>query len=141
VVVRETSNVSLIVDFFHKNARDGHLPPAFARVIPVLYEHQQVVIYGAFAGNELVSATVFARNFSNYVNLYSVTSRRGRDLSANYLVINTFIKNHRAPGMYLDFEGSSIPGVEKYFAGFGGTRLAYPHVRLLNLPFIHQRIW
>ena len=96
----------------------------------------KVKIYGIRnEKNELISVSVFS--FSNnriYLPLIA-SSEEGKKKFASFQIFSTFIKDHAENDFMLDFEGSSIPGVARFFEGWGAKPESYYYYKQNNLPF------
>lgn len=65
-------------------------------------------------------AAVFLLNHQRrLINLAPVTSEKGRSLGATHFLLAKAIEIHSESHQIFDFEGSSIPGVYKFYKGFG----------------------
>lgn len=50
-----------------------------------------------------------------------------------FLLIDEFIKQYASRNMILDFEGSNIEGVARFYAGFGAKPFNYPALKINKL--------
>ena len=57
-----------------------------------------------------------------------------------FRIIDTFIKDHADSGRILDFEGSNIPSVARFFGGFGAQAEIYQSVSFNRLPSTLTRL-
>lgn len=139
VIVDADVDVTKAMSFLGLHGKH-YLKGSFAGVVELLSQRGMIEIMVATDEAEILSVAVFVRNFNSHVYLYSATSPRGRMLRANYKVIDCFIKGKCGGGGLLDFEGSSIPGIARFFAGFGGEEYHYPHLSFVNLPCMRNLI-
>ena len=51
-----------------------------------------------------------------------------------FRILDAFIRDHAASGLALDFEGSNIPSVARFFGGFGAKADIYQGVSFSRLP-------
>lgn len=94
------------------------------------------VIYGAYtASNELCAAAFFAFSHEYVYMLVAASDNAGKENSAMFLLVDTFLQEHAGRPLTLDFEGSNIPGIARFFAGFGAMPVYYYKVRMNRLPF------
>jgi hypothetical protein len=94
------------------------------------------VIYGAYTeSNELCAAAFFAFSHQYVYMLVAASDGKGKENSAMFLLIDTFLRENSGKVMTLDFEGSNIPGIARFFAGFGAMPVYYYKVRINRLPF------
>jgi hypothetical protein len=66
--------------------------------------------------------------------IFSGMSSEGRDKKAMFHMVDTYIRDHAGTGGILDFEGSDIPGIARFYKGFGAVRESYPFLRINHLP-------
>lgn len=84
------------------------------------------VIYAAYSkANNLCAAAfiVFSQNRAYYLNAYSTDE--GRENRAMYSIVKELIKEFSETGMTIDFEGSIIEGVARFYRGFGAKAEHY----------------
>ncbi len=80
------------------------------------------------SNNEII-ASVFLLMWKNRIYyLMPCSSETGRNYKSMFLIIDYLIKKHSESNTVLDFEGSSIEGVAKFYKGFGAKRVMYPLV-------------
>lgn len=92
-------------------------------------------IYGVYSpDNELCAAVYFCRWKDRVIYLNAVSSERGKSLGGMYFLINEFIKQHAGKNLSLDFEGLILPGVARFFAGFGATPETFFQLHFNRLP-------
>lgn len=60
---------------------------------------------------------------------------QGRDQGASHALIDGFIREHAGRDLILDFEGSDLPGLARFYSGFGAQEEPYAAIRLNRLPF------
>lgn len=88
--------------------------------------------------NQLVASVFFVRSNSKIIYLAASSSEEGTDKKAMFLLINHFIETHSNKNMVLDFEGSNIPGVARFYEGFGAHPVSYFSIRRNTLPWYIQ---
>jgi hypothetical protein len=94
-------------------------------------------IYGVYdKHNELCAAAFFLKEENRYIYLNSVSSPEGKQQRAMYAIVDSFIGNHAQQPYLLDFEGSNIEGIARFFEGFGAQPETYQHVKYNNLPWL-----
>ncbi len=92
-------------------------------------------IIGVSAGNKLVAASFIAVSMSRVYYLVSASNEQGKKTRAMFALIDHVIGKYADTGLVLDFEGSTIKGVARFFAGFGSERKEYYNIRINKLPF------
>jgi len=108
---------------------------ALQKVISYALYTQLGEIYGAFdSGNNLIAAVFFVGSNQKVIYLAASSNTRGTEQSAMFLLIDTFIQNNIGKNLMLDFEGSNIPGVARFYSGFGALPQRYYSVHQNKLP-------
>ena len=112
---------------------------SFQKVISHALYHQFGEIYGAWdSGNNLVAAVFFLHSNQKSIYLAATSNEVGIKQSAMFLLIDTFIQNHSGQKRVLDFEGSNIAGIARFYAGFGAQPQTYYSVHQNRLPKLVQ---
>ena len=92
-------------------------------------------IYGVYSDdNELCAAVYFCRWKNRIIYMNAASNEKGKALRAMYFLVDKFIQSHAAKDIILDFEGSMIPGVERFYQGFGAIPETYFKLKFNRLP-------
>ncbi len=92
-------------------------------------------IYGVYsAENELCAAVYFCRWKNRVIYLNAATNEKGKMLGAMYFLVDNFVQANAERDLRLDFEGSMIPGVARFYSGFGATPETYFQLKFNHLP-------
>lgn len=92
-------------------------------------------IYGAFtSGNELCAAAYFCRYENRVTYMNAVSDEKGKELGAMSFLIDSFIQQNAGKNLLLDFEGSMIPGLARFYKGFGAYPETYFQLQYNRLP-------
>ena len=92
-------------------------------------------IYGVYnAENEICAAVFFCRWQNRVIYMNAATSNSGKKLGAMYFLMDKFIKENAEQNLILDFEGSMIPGVARFYSGFGAIAETYFQIKFNRLP-------
>lgn len=83
---------------------------------------------------EVLSSVVLMKDNKRYYNIINVTTHKGRQQEANYLLYDSLLKELCNQPMIFDFEGSDLPGVEKFYHKFGAVNQPYFHWHYNLLP-------
>ena len=67
--------------------------------------------------------------------LIPVSDKTGKALSAMFGIVDYIIRKFCGTEYILDFEGSNIEGIARFYKGFGAKPVNYPRVRINRLPF------
>lgn len=81
-------------------------------------------------GEVLAAACFLEWNFQ-ILYLGGFNTANGKKLSAMFLIMDHILKKYAASGFLLDFEGSNIEGVARFFKGFGGKSSYYYQLKTI----------
>lgn len=94
-------------------------------------------IHSAFDSQNNLCASVFWLRHKNriyYLSAYSTAE--GKQKSAMYALVNEMINQNAETGYVIDFEGSQIDGIARFYKGFGAVNENYFSIESNNLPWI-----
>lgn len=91
-------------------------------------------IYAIRTGSEITAAAFFAFSRTRAIYLLSASSEKGKEQRGMFRIVDTFIKDQAGSGLILDFEGSNIPSVARFFSGFGAQPEIYQGVSFSRIP-------
>ena len=78
--------------------------------------------------NNLLACVLILSFNKRHIYLLPVSSIEGKEKRAMFLLIDNFIKNNAETNYLLDFEGSNIEGVQRFYKGFGAFQQNYIHI-------------
>jgi hypothetical protein len=106
------------------------------KLISTAIKHKTGYLYGAFnSRNMLCAAGFFVYSNQKACFVLSVSSDEGKAQSAMFLLVDEFIKDFSGQNMILDFEGSNIEGIARFYKGFGATAFNFPTIKSNKLPY------
>lgn len=115
----------------HRKQSDGHYK-RLVKMFSGLKEAGRIKACGVKKGKDLHAGAVFAYCDRRVHYLLSVSSREGREKGGMFLVIDRLIQENAGRDMHLDFEGSNIPSIARFFKGFGAKPHIYQRVSINN---------
>lgn len=83
----------------------------------------------------LCAAAFFVTCHNRIYFLMGASNVQGKDNGAMFLIFDVLIQEYTGKGLVLDFEGSMIPGVARFFKGFGAIENNYIKIKRNTLPF------
>lgn len=86
--------------------------------------------------NNLCAGAFFMRIGDRYVFLKSGVSEAGKTVGAMHLLFDTFIRKYAEKNVTLDFGGSSVESVARFYKNFGAKDCVYLQVKKNNLPLL-----
>ena len=103
-----------------------------------LIQRKAGLILGVFYKDKLC-ASVFLVNYGGRIYyLIPVSDKTGKEQRAMFVIIDHIIQKYAGSDFILDFEGSNLSGVARFYAGFGAKPVNYPRVRINRLPFLFK---
>ncbi|MBN2634782.1 MAG: hypothetical protein JXR61_00830 [Prolixibacteraceae bacterium] len=94
-------------------------------------------IYGVYDDqNYLRAAAYFCRWKDRVIYLNAVSDEKGKTLRAMFFLLDKFIKHNAGKNIILDFEGSMVPGVARFYEGFGALPETYFQLKFNRLPLL-----
>jgi len=135
--VRFDTSISEIVHF-KKTLAEARLPDEhYLRIrdlFTTLGKHEKILVISTHLEGKLCAAALFGFSGNRAVYLYSASTEEGKEARAMFLIIDQFIRENDNRNLILDFEGSNIPSIARFFAGFGAKPSVYQQIRFDNMP-------
>lgn len=92
-------------------------------------------IYGVTDIKSKISAVAFfAGSHNKIINLANISSPEGYSQKAMFFLFDRYFNAIAGQKITFDFEGSSIPGIARFYKGFGAKPLNFPVLHLNRLP-------
>lgn len=92
-------------------------------------------IYGVYsAKNELCAAVYFCRWKNRVIYMNAASNSQGKELRGMYFLVDNFIQSNSGKNLILDFEGSMVAGVARFYSGFGAAPETYFQLKFNRLP-------
>ena len=85
--------------------------------------------------NEMIAADFLIYSKSRIINLLPASNEKGRTTHAMSLLLDSVIQSHENKPLLLDFEGSMIEGVARFYKSFGTEEQNYFHLKRNDLPW------
>lgn len=92
-------------------------------LVDACLERGMALLVGAFADEKLVAAMFAVRTRERVILLAPVSDDEGKRLSAMFGIMDKVIGDNC--DLIVDCEGSMLPGVARFYRGFGGTEQNY----------------
>jgi lipid II:glycine glycyltransferase (peptidoglycan interpeptide bridge formation enzyme) len=121
-----------VVDLYLKNKSDDkkritlHDYDRVRNIIATLQQRNILTTLGVFGEkHDCLSAGIFALHKHRLIYLMGTTNSKGKELRAMYLLFDHIIQRHSEQHLLLDFEGSDVEGVARFFKGFDSKKQPY----------------
>lgn len=96
-----------------------------SKLIDVLLERGNGSIYGVFEEEEPIAACLVLHHKNRLITIISASNDFGKKYAAIHFLLNRIIENNANSDIVLDFEGSMIPGVARFYKSFGAKEIVY----------------
>ena len=132
-----------VKDFMLQNANyqyRSHLSEIF-ELIKIACDYFTMEIWCARdSTGALISSACFYRTPGRLVYVFPVNSKKSKITSANFLLIDSVISKFSGNEMLLDFEGSEIEGIARFYKGFGAVNRPYYVLKKFRPAFLVGKI-
>jgi hypothetical protein len=96
-----------------------------------------IYITGVYSNdNELIAGVCLLQTFTRITYLLPVSNAIGKSSSAMFLLIDKLIQKESGKLLSLDFEGSRIEGIARFYSGFGATNHPYYILKRMRPSFL-----
>ncbi len=101
-----------------------------------LNKQNKLLVKGVFEPNgKLVASAAFIVHKGRLIFILGNASHVGREMGAMHFLFDHIILQFADHAMLLDFEGSEIPGIARFFKSFGSSKTHYYKFKLNRLPW------
>ncbi len=84
---------------------------------------------------EILSSVCFIYSHRRVYYLFAASCKKAKEQRTMFLLLDEFIKQHSEKNLILDFEGSMLPGLARFYAGFGALPTHFYTLTYNKLPF------
>ena len=100
-----------------------------------LHRGKGVILSAHNPAKELCAAIFFMLNGSDMINLLNVTTEVGKKTGAMPYLLDATVMREAEKRKFIDFEGSSVEGIARFYKGFGAVNVPYFQVHKNNFPW------
>ncbi len=104
------------------------------RLVSSVIQRGYGFIVGAKAGSKTDASAFFIQYRKRIYYLIPVSGEEAKNSRSMFGIVDHIIDKFAGKGQTLDFEGSVIPGVARFFEGFGATPVIYYNLKINRLP-------
>lgn len=99
---------------------------AFIKLSQQLHNQGKAIVRKvSMPSGELLSIGLFLKDTNRIYNVASTTLPNGRTMEANHFLFDQLIHEFAGTALILDFEGSDLPGVARFYQKFGAINQPY----------------
>lgn len=122
-------SVSELADFyFSHNAHNCLNKENLLEVFQLIDRHQMFCAYGVKSGSQLCAVAGFISCRGRLIYLFPASNGEGKRVCAMFFLIDFLLNNHSSHIHTLDFEGSMIPSVARFYLSFGAKKNTYQEI-------------
>lgn len=99
----------------------------FNGLMDSLLLHGKANIYTANLNGDILAAMVLVPQGQRMISIINASSDAGKAVGASHFVHAKLIEKYAATGHIIDFEGSSIPSIARFYQGFGAQPEVFYH--------------
>jgi len=132
IEIRTDLSINDFVEFYYSTEKNytSFSKILICRIIKKAFEKEKITLYGAYnVKKELISVLALLHSSQRLIYLLPVSNEEGKDTSAMFKVIDEIIRNHATDKSTLDFEGSKIHGIARFYQGFGAELKPYTEIK------------
>ncbi len=125
--IEKKGNSSVFLELFGR--QDKHFSirkDAFQKMQKLLtMDNDQVHIWNVYREDECVGGLLWLKDGQRITYLVPVIMEEAKKEHLNTFLVNELIREHQKKDLLLDFEGSMIPGVARFYESFGAKPEIY----------------
>lgn len=130
LICAKTDNVERALhDFFIADTKNYYSP--YEKEIRALVACCDSETFEVKNDSETFAVAVFLKTKKRLYYLFPASTESGKLLSAMFLLLDSVIHAYAGTELTLDFEGSEIEGVRRFYEGFGAQQETYYYFRKL----------
>ena len=100
-----------------------------------LHRGKGVIMVAYDSQKNICAAIFFMFNGNAIVNLLNVSTEFGKENGAMHFLLDATIQREANKHKYIDFEGSSIEGIARFYKSFGAVNVPYYQLKKNQLPW------
>ncbi|UTW61067.1 GNAT family N-acetyltransferase [bacterium SCSIO 12741] len=103
------------------------------RLVHELAKRNRLGLIGCWDDKKLVAGAVIAKAPARHTLLFTAADEAARKSGAMHFLLGHYILQEAGSDLLFDFEGSTNPGVARFYLSFGGQTETYYHTRRRRL--------
>lgn len=112
----------------------------FLQLTRRVLDKQYGQIYAVLLEGRLLAASLVLYHHNRLINVINTSNDDGKKKGASHFLFDGVIKKHANTATLLDFEGSSIPAIARFYQGFGPYQETFYLYQTNILKTISQRL-
>lgn len=135
IIDLESKDVNEFIDFFKSNIQNPiseYHYNTLSKLVEFAVNNNKGFIALVKLDNEIVAASFILKSNNRLIYRTGTSNPKGKELKAMFLLVNELIQQYADSNYKLDFEGSEIEGVARFYKGFGATNVPYYYYKKYN---------
>jgi len=132
-IIKEMHDVGLFIALYKKNVgyksnlKSKHYKIMLSLIRTCVMKKIGHIIALYDTLNNLVACAFFVSYFQRDILLFNFSNKTMK-VNVMAILIDNYISLHSSKNKFLDFEGSSIPSIKRFYKGFGSLEKNYMHI-------------
>ncbi len=132
----KSDNVNLFIDFI-KSTLENPLPEnditILNHIIKESLDSDNGFLVTATQNNKVTAACFILKSDNRLIYRVARSNKEGKESKAMFLIVDELIKKYSNSNYSLDFEGSEIKGIARFYQSFGAEEEPYFYLKKYNL--------
>jgi len=103
------------------------------QIISYSLKNNKGFIVSATINNELIASCFILKSDKRLIYRVARSNEQGKENKAMFLIVDQLIKKYSNTDYILDFEGSEIKGIARFYESFGATNQQYYYLKKYNI--------
>jgi hypothetical protein len=119
---------SVFLEFYHATEKNYPVEAELKvnKLIEESFRNGKATLYGAVNSNcELISALCLLHSPQRLIYLLPVSNKEGKERLAMFKIVDEIIQKYANTNFLIDFDGSSINNISRFYLGFGAEMKSY----------------
>ncbi|MEA4936266.1 MAG: hypothetical protein VB102_06440 [Paludibacter sp.] len=136
-------NINAFINFYQHTSKTYKAidPERLEKLILAGQKHTEIMLSGVYNdSDEMIAALCYTEFNQRITYLVPISNELGKRTFAMFFLIDQIIQREAAKDKLLDFEGSKIEGIARFYKGFGAKNHPYYVLKKLRPSFLVGRI-
>jgi hypothetical protein len=132
IYVSESIEPQQFLDFYFTAMPDEAKPDRnlTGNIVQTGFVKNKLNLYAAFnQDHELTSVLCLLRSQDRLIYLLAASNAKGKELSCMSLIVDQVIQDFAETRVRLDFEGSKVESIARFYQGFGAQPTSFPQIK------------
>jgi len=131
----ECKDINGFIDFFKSNIQNPiseYHYNTLSKLVEFAVNNNKGFIALVKHENEIIAASFILKSDDRLIYRTGTSNQQGKELKAMFLLVNELIQQQADSNYTLDFEGSELEGVARFYKGFGAQNIPYYYYKKYN---------